>query len=353
MKRKWIIIAAMVLAIAMLFSLPLVGCKATSATTTAAATETTAAAETTTTAAAAKTFTMLFVPGVADPFYYTMEKGIQAKAKELGVTIKVAEYPKSWGPEAQVPILEAAAAAGDIDLIITAPTSTDALIAPLKNLYDKGIAIITVDCFLGDGDYSKESNYSFPLSYIGTDNKKGGQEVAKQLAELMGKKGKVYCMNTNPDTSSVVARGEGFKEGIAQFPDMTLVGMDYCLDDQQKAQQLATAALQKDKDIAGIFGVNLYSAQGSYQAVVNAGLTGAVKIASWDATQDLINALKAGSVDLILAQKPAEMGSLCVDWGLKYLRDKTEVPKKVIPGFEFFTKENVNDPEMQQFIYTK
>ena len=298
-------------------------------------------------------FTMLFVPGIADPFYYTMEKGIQAKADELGVNLIVSEYPKSWGPEAQVPILEAAAAAGGIDLIITAPTSTDALIAPLKNLYDKGIAIITVDCFLGDGDYSVDSNYSFPLSYIGTDNKLGGLEVARHLAELLDETGKVFLMNTNPDTSSVVARGEGFTEGIAEFPDMTLVGEDWCLDDQQKAQQIVTAALQKDPEIVGVFGVNVFSAQGAYQAVVNAGLTGAVKIATWDATQDLINALKEGTVDMVLAQKPAEMGALCVEWGLKYLRDGTEVPKKVIPGFEFFTKDNVDDPDMQQFIYSK
>ncbi|MFZ3106784.1 MAG: ABC transporter substrate-binding protein, partial [Candidatus Hydromicrobium sp.] len=303
-------------------------------------------------AAEEEVFTMLFVPGIADPFYYTMEKGIQAKADELGVNLIVAEYPKSWGPEAQVPILEAAAAAGGIDLIITAPTSTDALIAPLKNLYDKGIAIITVDCFLGDGDYSVESNYSFPLSYIGTDNKLGGLEIARHLAELLDETGKVFCVSTNPDVSSVIGRVEGFTEGIAEFPDMTFVGVDYCLDDQLKAQQIVTAALQKDPDIAGVFGVNVFSAQGAYQAVVNAGLTGAVKIATWDATQDLINALKEGTVDMILAQKPAEMGSLCVDWGLKYLRDGTEVPKKVIPGFEFFTKENVDDPEMQQFIYT-
>ena len=338
----WILIVLLTVSVVATFSLA--GCKKEKA-----AEEEIAAEE----EVVEEVFTMLFVPGIADPFYYTMEKGMQAKADELGVNLIVAEYPKSWGPEAQVPILEAAAAAGGIDLIITAPTSTDALIAPLKNLYDKGIAIITVDCFLGDGDYSVESNYSFPLSYIGTDNKLGGLEVARHLAELLGETGKVFCINTNPDTSSVVARGEGFTEGIAEFPDMTLVGMDWCLDDQQKAQQIVTAALQKDPDIVGVFGVNVFSAQGAYQAVVNAGLTGAVKIVTWDATQDLINALKEGTVDMILAQKPAEMGSLCVDWGLKYLRDGTEVPKKVIPGFEFFTQDNVDDPEMQQFIYSK
>jgi len=359
MKRSllWLITLLSVVAIVAVF--PLSGCKEEGPAVTEDGTEEAKeepaedTTEETTQEAADEEFTMLFVPGIADPFYFTMEKGIRAKAEELGVNLVVSEYPKSWGPEAQVPILEAAAAAGGIDLILTAPTSTDALIEPLKKLYDQGIAIITVDTYLGDGDYSKDSNYSFPLSYIGTDNKLGGMEVAKNLAEMLDEKGKVYVMNTNPDTSSVVDRGEGFEEQIAKYPDMTLAGMDWCLDDQQKAQELTLAALQKDPDIVGIFGVNVFSAQGSYQAVVNSGLTGAVKIASWDATQDLINALKEGQVDLVLAQKPAEIGALGVEWGYKYLKDGEEVPKKVIPGFEFFTGDNVDDPDMQQFIYSK
>jgi len=37
--------------------------------------------------------TMLFMPGIADPFYYMMEKGIKAKAEELGVTILFLLHP--------------------------------------------------------------------------------------------------------------------------------------------------------------------------------------------------------------------------------------------------------------------
>jgi len=296
--------------------------------------------------------TILFVPGVVDPFYTTMEKGIRAKAAELGANLIVSEYPKSWGPESQIPILQAAAAKGKIDLIIIPPTANQALIAPLKALYDKGIEIITVDTFLGDGDYSKKSNFSFPLAYIGSDNQLGGKQVAEHMAALVGNKGKVFVQATNPDASSVKDRVIGFTAGVKEFPGMTLVGVEWSQDVQQKAQEQTLAALQKNKDIVGIFGVNVFSAQGANQAVVNAGLSGAVKIASWDATTDNIAALKKGVVDLVLAQKPAEMGSLAVEWGMKYLKDKkTQVPKKVIPGFEFFTKANVDDPAMQQYIY--
>jgi ribose transport system substrate-binding protein len=299
----------------------------------------------------AKKLRFAFMPGIADPFYFTMEKGAKAKAEELGVELIVGEFPKAWGPEYQVPILKALVARGDIDLLFTAPTSTEALIPVLKEIHDSGIPIITVDTYLGDGDYSKASNYSFPLSYIGTDNFLGGQVVAGALALMLGGKGKVFLENTNPDVSSVMGRENGFRAGLKIFPDMELVGVEYCLDVQETAADQVSAALQKHPDLVGVFGVNVFSAQGAYQAVATAGLVGAVKIATWDATQTLIEALKKGEVDLILAQMPAEMGSLCVEWGVKYLTEGAEIPKKVIPGFFVFTKDNVNDPEAQQYIY--
>jgi len=353
MKKSLLWLVTVVLGISMIASLSLAGCKPAGevAATTEAATTEAATTEAETTTETTKQFTILYVPGIEDPFMRMLGKGAKAKAEELGVKFLESEYAKSWGPEVQVPILEAATAAGGIDLIICVPTSTDALIAPLKKLYDQNIAIITADCFLGDGDYSKESNYSFPLAYVGTDNKLGGVTVAEKMAAMLDEKGKVLIQNTNPDTSSVVARGKGFAEGIAKYPNMTLVGEEWCLDVQQTAQEQTTAVLQKTPDLAGVFGVNLFSAQGAYQAVVNAGLTGAVKIASWDATPDLINALKEGKVDLVLAQKPFEVGQLSVEAGYNYLKDGTEPEKRIVPGFEFFTKDNVEDPDMQQFIY--
>jgi ribose transport system substrate-binding protein len=296
---------------------------------------------------------MLFVPGVVDPFYTMMEKGIRAAAAKDGVDVTVSEYPKAWGPENQIPILQAAVAAGKYDIVLIAPTSTDALKAPLKAIYDKGTEIITVDTYIGDGNYTKAgTDYGFPLAYIGTDNYLGGKQMAENLAKLVGEKGKVFCEATNPDTSSVVDRVKGFTAGVAEFPNMLLAGVEWCQDVQQNAQQQVLNALQINKDIVGIFGLNVFSAQGASQAVINAGLAGAVKMCLWDATVPNIDNLKKGNADLVLAQKPAEIGSLAVDAGAKYLKDKKPIPnKKIVPGFVFFTAQNVNDPSMDQFIY--
>ena len=296
-------------------------------------------------------YNFLFVPGETDPFYFSIAKGAKEKAKELGVNLTITEYPKAWGPEVQTPIMDAAVAMGDIDLVIVAPTSNDAMIAPLKRVYDMGIEIITVDTYIGDGDYSKKSEFSFPLAYSGTDNKLGGIRVAEKMAELSGAKGKFYCNSTSPDVSSNNDRYLGFKEGLSKYPGMEFVGVDYNLEQQQRAQQQVFTKLQSIPDLRGVFGTNIWSAQGAYQAVVNAGKREQLIIAAWDASDDLINALKAGKVDFILAQKPAEMGALAVEWGYKFFKEGAEVPKNQTPGFEFFTSENVNDPAMQKWIY--
>jgi len=298
-----------------------------------------------------KQLTFAYMSGILDPFMIMIEKGAKAKADELGVKLMTAEYPKAWGPEIQVPILEAMVAKGGFDFLLVVPTGQTALIAPLKKIHDKGIPMVTCDTYLGDGDYSKASDYSFPLAYIGTDNELGGYEVGKKLCEMIGKKGKVYINTTNPDVSSVAGRRDGFLRALKEYPDVKNVGIDYNLDNQEKAQAQTAAVLQANPDIKGVFGTNLFSAQGAYRAVVAAGLTGAVKVASWDAGMDQINALKAGQIDFTLAQKPYEIGQLAVEWGYKYLTQGAKIPKKLIPGFFIFTKENVDAPEAQQWIY--
>ncbi len=299
---------------------------------------------------ATKKITFAYMPGIEDPFMRMIEKGAAAKAKELGAELIVGEYPKAWGPEYSVPIMEAMVARGGFDFLIVVPTSTEALKVPLKKISDKGIPMITTDTYIGDGDYTKPG-ISFPLAYIGTNNELGGYEVGRRLAELIGNSGKVYVSTTNPDVSSANGRRDGFLRAMKEFPDIQVVGVDYNLDSQEKAQAQTAAVLQKYPDLKGIFGVNLFSAQGAYQAVDNAGLSGEVKIASWDATLDLIQALKDGKVDLVLAQRPYQIGQLAVEWGYKYLTQKAKVPKKVIPGFFFFTRENVDNPASQTYIY--
>jgi len=141
-----------------------------------------------------------FLPGVVDPFYQVMQLGVERAAKDLGAEV-VTQVPPTWGVEAQTPLLDAMVARGDLNYIITAPVDKDQMVGPLKNAVDHGIKIITVDTYLGDGDYVK-GPVKFPLSYIGSDNVEGGRIAARGLAKAIGGKGSVYINSTNPNVSS-------------------------------------------------------------------------------------------------------------------------------------------------------
>jgi len=291
-----------------------------------------------------------FLPGVVDPFYQVMQVGVEKAAADLGVEV-VTQIPPTWGVEAQTPILDALIARGDLDYIITAPVEKDQMVTPLQHAVDAGIKVITVDTFLGDGDYA-DGPVKFPIAYIGSDNVEGGRIAARGLAEAIGGKGKVYINSTNPNVSSVQGREQGFAEVMAnEFPDITVLGPDYNLDDQNTAAQQTGAMLETNSDLAGVFGTNVFSAGGAGNAVVNAGLGGAVQVVAYDATQEAIELMGRGVVSLVLAQKPFDMGYMAVQFAAADAAGVTSLPRRVETGFAIIDKDNVSDPNYSRFIY--
>jgi len=291
-----------------------------------------------------------FLPGVVDPFYQVMQIGVEKAAAELGIEV-VTQIPPTWGVEAQTPLLNAMIARGDLNYIITAPTDKDQMVAPLQAAVDAGIKVITVDTFLGDGDY-ENGPVKFPISYIGSDNVEGGRISARGLAKAIGGKGTVYINSTNPNVSSVEGREQGFKEVMdSEFPDIKVIGPDYNLDDPNRAAQQTAAVIEQNPDLAGVFGTNVFSAQGAGNAVVNAGLGGHVQVVAYDATKDAIESLNKGDVTLVLAQKPFDMGYLGVMFAAADAAGVTSLPRRVQTGFAIIDKTNVEDPNYSRFIY--
>jgi ribose transport system substrate-binding protein len=291
-----------------------------------------------------------FLPGVVDPFYQVMQIGVEQAAKDLGIEV-VTQIPPTWGVEAETPILNAMIARGDLNYIITAPVDKDQMVAPLQAAVDAGIKVITVDTFLGDGNYVT-GPVKFPISYIGSDNVEGGRIAARGLAKAIGGKGTVYINSTNPNVSSVEGREVGFKEVMAkEYPDIKVLGPDYNLDDMNKAQQQTAAVLEQNPDLAGVFGTNVFSAQGAGTAVVNAGLGGHVQVVAYDATKAAIELMNNGVVSLVLAQKPFDMGYMAVEFAQADAAGVTSLPRRVETGFAIINKDNVKDPAYSRFIY--
>ena len=298
-----------------------------------------------------ETLTVALVYGVKnDGFYITMENGAQAMADKLGVEF-LADGPEQFDATLQTPIVDAMIARG-IDALLIAATDKQAMVEPMRRAHDAGIRVISVDTFVGDGDYVN-GPVTFPLSYIGSDNVLGGKIACEALIEDMGGSGKIYIQNVKPGISTTDQRQQGCEEAIAATDGaVELVGVDFNDDSSAIAAEQTAAVLQREPELNAIFGTNLFSARGAAQAVANAGLAGIVKVANFDAPEAAIEDLRNEVVDMVIAQKPGDIGTIAVDYAYKALTGReTALAPRVPTGYVVITRDNVDTPEAQGAIY--
>ncbi|MBV9170348.1 MAG: substrate-binding domain-containing protein [Chloroflexi bacterium] len=296
--------------------------------------------------------TIALIIGIkGDPFYITMGKGAQAEADSVGVNLIVDGPSQAADTVGQTAMVDAMIAR-KVDAIMIAAVDKQAMIPPLQRANDAGVKVISLDTYIGDGDYAN-GQVTFPLSYIGSDNIEGGRIGCQALIDGMGGTGKLYIQNVNANGSTVIEREQGCKNAIdASKGAVQLVGVDYNNDSAAIAAQQTSAVLQRVPDLNGVFGTNLFSAEGAAQAVKNANLAGVVKVANFDAPEQAIADLRANVVDLVIAQQPYLMGTTGIDYAVKAISgDTTNLQKRVPTGYVLITRDNVDSPEAQQAIY--
>lgn len=277
-----------------------------------------------------------------DQFYISMACGAQAAADERGIALEV-QAGEKWDASIQTSLLNAVVQSKP-DAILIAPNDRVAMISPLKDAKDAGIAIFTVDTFVEDD--------SIAIANIASDNVLGGQMAAEELATLIGETGQVYVQNTIAGVSTTDQRQQGFEEKIKEYPNIEYIGVDFNNDDPTTAASQTSARLQANPDLAGIFGTNLFSAQGAAAAVKDAGETGNIKIVGFDAGPQQVADLENGVVDALIAQHPYDIGYQAVNLAADYLLNGTEPSEKVVTtGYSVVTRDNLEDPEIQKYLY--
>jgi ribose transport system substrate-binding protein len=293
-------------------------------------------------AGAQDSFSITLVQGVqGDEFYVSMACGAQTAADERGVSLDV-QGPEDFDATLQTPLLNAVVQAGP-DAILIAPNDRTAMIAPIQEAIDAGIAVFTVDTFIEE---------DIAIANIASDNVLGGKMAADALAELIGEQGKVYVSNVRPGISTTDQREQGFVEGIAAYPDIELIGVDYNEDDPTLAASQTAAQLQAHPDLAGIFGTNLFGAEGAATAVREAGLQGQVKVVGFDAGPKQVADLEQEIVDVLIAQHPYDIGYTAVNMAVDYLESGEPPAEKVVTtGYSVVTRDNMDDPDVARYLY--
>jgi ribose transport system substrate-binding protein len=274
-----------------------------------------------------------FIQGVkGDGFYITMECGVKAAAKKAGYKVQTVG-PEKFDATLQKPILDAVIASKP-DAILIAPNDVKAMQKPLEKAKKAGIKVVLVDTTVN-------SPGKVAVSEISSNNYAGGAAALKAVKQAGVTGGKVLGIGVQPGISTTDARDKGFQDAVAKDGNFEFIGQEYSKNEPAIAAQITTAAIAANPDLKAIFASNLFSAQGAATGIKQAGKEGEIVVIGFDAGPDQIKALKDGTVQALIAQKPYTIGAQGVDQAVKAIDGKSTT-KKITTGFTIITPKNVN-----------
>jgi len=315
-------------------------CSSSSSSSTSSSTSSTSSATTSAAAGAGKSVELI-VGTKSDDFYVTMECGAQAEAAKLGVKLTV-NGPADFSVSEQAPILNAVAVAKP-DALIVAPTSATALDPELSRIQSEGIKLIFVD--------TDSSDSSLGLSRITSDNIGGGKLAADSLGAAIGGKGTVAVINVMPGISTTDARIQGFdQEMSAKYPNIKVLPVQYDNDSAATAASQVEGDIAAHPDLSGVFATNVLSAQGAATGVDHAGKSGTVKVATFDADPQQIQALHSNTIQLAIAQDPYLEGEDGVIQAVNALTGKP-VTANIGTPLVAITRSNMTQPSVSKYVY--
>ena len=293
--------------------------------------------------AAPKHYTFLLIPGLTiDPFYITMHNGAAVEAAKLGVTLKWAGATVFLDTD-QIPVVNSELASKP-DALLIAPTDSVALFNPIDAYVKAGIPVIAVDTTLKDT--------SILTAAISSDNYQGGEAAADTIAKLAHDKGDVAVINVNKGVSTTDLRQAGFLAEMKKYPNMKVVATDYDQDSLTTAESDARSLILAQPDLVGIFGTNLYSAQGAGQGVIAAGDKGKIFVSGYDAEPAEITLLRKGVINILVIQNPAKEGALAVQYAYDAVTgNKAAIVKSTLLANVVATQANMNDPSISKYFY--
>lgn len=244
--------------------------------------------------------------------------------------------------EMQVQVVEGFISQG-VQGLVLAPLDRRALVRPVEEARKAGVPTVIIDSGLETDSI---------VSYVATDNYKGGTMAADRLGQVLGGKGNVLVLRLQEGSASTEERERGFLEQIkTKFPGITVVSSDqYAGPTRETAKRASENLLNRfGADLQGVFTPNESSTIGMLLALQDIGKAGKVKFVGFDASQILVDAMRGHQLDGIAVQNPMRMGYLGVKTIVARLRGQP-VEKHIDTGVTLVTPENLDQPEMQAVI---
>jgi ribose transport system substrate-binding protein len=291
--------------------------------------------------------TIAVIPkGTSHVFWQSIHAGAVKASRELGVDVVWRGPLREDDRDAQVTEVQGFVSRGASGIVL-APLDETALMGPVSDAVRNKIPVVIIDSGLKGQDY---------VSFVATDNRKGGRLAGEHLAQLLGGKGKVVLLRYAEGHESTRQREEGFLEAIKAAPGIEIVSSNqYAGADIEEAYKRSEALLSRYKSGSGALGVdgifcpNESATFAMLRVLQDNGWAGKVRFIGFDASDNLVKGLRAGQLDALVVQDPVRMGYLGVKTIVAHIKGEP-VEKRVDTGVQVVSRDSMDQPEMKELL---
>jgi len=300
-------------------------------------------------APAPKSFTIAVIPkGTTHEFWKSIHAGAIKAERELnGKGVKTEIIWK--GPlkeddrDQQIQVVENFMSRRVSGLVL-APLDSQALVKPVENAIQAKVPVVIIDSGLNSEQY---------VSFVATDNYKGGQLAGEHLAKLLQGKGNVILLRYAVGSASTEAREAGFLDTLKKHPEIKLISSDqYAGPTRETGYQASQNLLNRfGTEVNGVFCPNENSTIGMTMALREIGKAGGkVKMVGFDSGTKSVIDLKNGDVQGLVVQNPLLMGYQGVMTMIQALQGE-KVEKRIDTGVVLATPENMDQPQIKELLH--
>src|SRR5499427_338475 len=186
--------------------------------------------------------------------------------------------------------------------IVLAPLDSQALVKPVHNAILAKVPVVVMDSDLKSDEY---------VSFVATDNYKGGQLAGEEMGKLLQGKGNVILLRYQVGSASTEAREAGFLEALKRdYPDIKIMSSDqHAGATRELAYQTSQNVLNRfGREVNGVFCPCEPPTIAMTKALRDLGLAGGkVKMVGFDAGSQSVLDMKNGDVQALVVQNPLLM----------------------------------------------
>ncbi len=271
---------------------------------------------------------------LANPYFVTVTKGVEARAAELGIEVTV--HDAKSDSASQVSAVENFIAQG-MDAIICSPIDPNAMKHMVKAAHDAGIPFINPNQVI-EGNDANINLIDFDYGYT------GGLIAGEWIANELGGEAKVAILG-HPEMEALIERAKGIKAGILEKAPNAEIVAEQSAHTPERGMQAAETVLQSHPDVKVIAGINDAGALGAMEAVKAMGKDSEdFCIVGLDATPEALDKMKQpgtiyrGTVDI----DPFGTGELIIDVTLDVIENGPKDEMVKIPMIPV-TADNISE----------